>query len=110
STNPGAQVTYYAVPLQKAATETLRPQALALMLASGFILIIACANIAGLNLVRMLKRAGEITIRLALGASRWQVQRQLWLEHLLLACLGAAAGVGVAWLALHGLLRLGPER
>jgi hypothetical protein len=84
STNPGGQLTYYAVPLQKAATDTLRPQVLALMLAAGFILLIACANIAGLTLVRMLQRTGEITIRLALGASRWQVQRQLWVEHLLL--------------------------
>jgi predicted permease len=109
-TDPGAHVTYYAVPLQSAATDALRPQVLALMLATGFILLIACANIAGLTLVRMLQRTGEITIRLALGASRWQVQRQLWVEHLLLACLGAAAGIGGAWLALHGLLRLVPER
>ncbi|HZP86125.1 MAG TPA: FtsX-like permease family protein, partial [Burkholderiales bacterium] len=110
SADPGAQVTYYAVPLQRAATDALRPQVLALMLASGFILIIACANIAGLTLVRMLHRTGELTIRLALGASRWQVQRQLWIEHLLLACLGAAAGIGVAVVALRGLLRLVPER
>src|SRR5262245_33243544 len=110
STNPGAQITYYAVPFQKAATETLRPQVLTLMLAAGFIVLIACANIAGLTLVRMLRRTGEITIRLALGASRWQVQRQLWVEHLLLACLGATAGIGVGLLALRGLLRLVPER
>src|ERR1700730_7366439 len=76
STNPGAQLTYYTVPLQRATTDTLRPQVLALMLAAGFILLIACANIAGLTLVRMLRRAGDITIRLALGASRWQIQRQ----------------------------------
>ena len=109
STNPGAQLTYYAVPLQKAATDTLRPQVLALMLAAGFILLIACANIAGLTLVRMLRRTGEITIRLALGASRWQIQRQLWIEHLLLACVGGAAGIGVGFIALRGLLRLLPE-
>ncbi|HJZ76920.1 MAG TPA: ADOP family duplicated permease [Vicinamibacterales bacterium] len=110
STNPGAQVTYYAVPLQKAATDALRPQVLTLMLATGSILLIACANIAGLTLVRMRQRTGEITIRLALGASAWQVQRQLWVEHLLLACLGATAGIGVGLLALRGLLRLVPER
>jgi predicted permease len=110
SADPGAHVAYYAVALQKAATDTLRPQVLTLMLATGLILFIACANIAGLTLVRLLQRAGEISIRLALGASRWQVQRQLWVEHLLLACLGATAGIGVAWLALRGLLRLVPER
>ena len=91
SANPGTQLTYHAVPLQKAATDTLRPQVLALMLAAGFIVLIACANIAGLSLVRMLRRTGEITIRLALGASRWQIQRQLWIEHLLLASSGGAA-------------------
>ena len=109
STNPSSQLTYYAVPLQRAATDTLRPQVLALALAAGFIVFIACANIAGLTLVRMLRRTGEITIRLALGASRWQIQRQLWLEHLLLACVGGAAGTGVGFLALRGLLRLLPE-
>ena len=58
--NPGAQVTYYSVPLQKGATATLRPQVLTLMLAAGFILLIACANLAGLTLVRMLRRMPEI--------------------------------------------------
>jgi predicted permease len=109
SANSGAQPTYYAVPLQKAATDTLRPQVLGLVLAAGFILLIACANIAGLTLVRMLRRTGEITIRLALGASRWQIHRQLWIEHLLLACVGGTAGIGVAFLGLRGLLLLLPE-
>jgi hypothetical protein len=68
--NPGAQVTYYSVPMQKGETDTLRPQVLVLMLASGFILLIACANLAGLTLVRMLRRTGEMATRLALGAHR----------------------------------------
>jgi predicted permease len=109
STNPGAQLTYYAVPLQQAATGALRSPVLGLMLAAGSILLIACANIAGLTLVRMLRRTSEITIRLALGASGWQIQRQVWIEHLLLACVGGTAGVGVGFLALRGLLRLLPE-
>jgi ABC-type antimicrobial peptide transport system permease subunit len=88
--NPGARITYYAVPLQKGQTDTLRPQVLALMLAAGFILLIACANLAGLTLVRMLRRRGEIATRLALGASRWQIQRQHWIENLLLALVGGA--------------------
>ncbi len=108
-TNPGARITYYAVPLQKGETNTLRPQVLALMLAAGFILLIACANLAGLTLVRMLRRTGEIATRLALGASRWQVQRQLWIENLLLALVGGTAGIGVGFLALRGLLLLLPE-
>ncbi len=105
----GVKVTYYAVPLQKGETDTLRPQVLALMLAAAFILLIACANLAGLILVRMLRRTGETATRLALGASLWQVQRQLWIENLLLALVGGAAGVGVGFAALRGLLLLLPE-
>ncbi len=107
--NPGAQVTYYSVPLQRGVTATLRPQALALMLASGFILMIACANLAGLTLVQMMRRTPEVATRLALGASRWQIQRQFWIENLLRALLGGAASIGLGVLALRGLLLLLPE-
>ncbi len=105
----GARITYYSIPLQKGETNTLRPEVLALMLAAGFILLIACANLAGLTLVRMLRRTGEIATRLALGASRWQIQRQLWIENLLLALLGGTAAIGVGFVALRGLLLLLPE-
>jgi predicted permease len=107
--NPGAQVTYYSVPLEKGQTASLRPQALTLMLAAGFILLIACANLAGLTLVRMLRRTSEVATRLALGASRWQIQKQFWIENLLLALVGGAVGIGVGFLALRGLLLLLPE-
>jgi macrolide transport system ATP-binding/permease protein len=107
--NPGAHITYYSVPLQKGETDILQPRVLALMLAAGFILLIACANLAGLTLVRMLRRTAEIATRVALGASSWQIQRQLWIENLLLALLGATVGTGVGFLALRGLLLLLPE-
>ena len=107
--NPGAQVSFYSVPLQKGQTATLRPQVLALMLAAGFILLIACANLAGLTLVRMLRRTPEVATRLALGASRWQIQKQLWVENLLLAFVGGTAGVAVGFVALRGLLLLLPK-
>jgi predicted permease len=107
--NPGAQLTYYSVPLQKGETDELQPQVLALMLSAGLILLIACANLAGLTLVRMLRRTSELATRLALGASPWQVQRQLWIENLLLATFGAIAGIGVGFVALRGLLLLLPE-
>jgi predicted permease len=107
--NPGAQVTYYSVPLQKGETATLRPQVLTLMLAAGLILLIACANLAGLTLVRVLRRTPEVATRLALGASRWQIQRQLWVENLLLAFAGGTVGVVVGFVALRGLLLLLPE-
>src|SRR5262249_44520204 len=109
SNNPGAQVSYYSVPLQRGQSAAIRPQVLGLMLAAGFILLIACANLAGLTLVRVLRRTPEIATRLALGASRWRVQKQLWMENLLLALLGGMAGLGAAWIALHGLFILLPE-
>ena len=107
--NPGAHVMFYSVPLQKAQTARLRPQVLTLLLAAGFILLIACANLAGLTLVRVMRRTSEVATRLALGASRWQIQKQFWIENLLLALLGGAVGIGVSFLALRGLLLLLPE-
>jgi predicted permease len=107
--NPGAKVTYYSVPLQKGQSDTLRPQVLTLMVAAGFILLIACANLAGLTLVRMLRRTPEVATRLALGASHWQIQKQLWVENLLLAVLGGTAGIATGFVALRGLLLLLPE-
>jgi predicted permease len=108
--NPGAQITYYLVPLQKGQTDSLQPPVLAVMLAAGFILLIACANLAGLTLVRMLRRTTEIATRVSLGASPWQVQRQLWIENLLLALVGGVAGFGVGLIALRSLLLLLPQR
>jgi macrolide transport system ATP-binding/permease protein len=105
----GTHVDFYTVPLQKGQTAVLRPRALTLMIAAGFILLIACANLAGLTLVRMARRTSEIATRLALGASAWQIQKQLWIETLLLAFVGGAAGVGVGFLALRGLLSLLPK-
>jgi macrolide transport system ATP-binding/permease protein len=107
--NPDARILYHSVPLQKGETDPLRPQVLALMLAAGFILLIACANLAGLTIVRMLRRSSEVTTRLALGASPWQIRKQFWIENLMLALIGGAVGVGVGFLALHSLLLLLPE-
>lgn len=107
--HPGSKVSFYAVPLQAGQTATLRPKALTLMVAAGVILLIACANLAGLVMVRMTRRIAEIATRLALGASRWQVQRQLWIENLLLAVIGGAVGIGVGYLALRSLLKLLPK-
>lgn len=107
--NRGAQITYYSVPLQKGQTDTLRPQVLGLMLAAGFILLIACANLAGLTMVRMLRRTSEVVTRLAIGASPWQIQKQFWIENLLLAVVGGTIGVAVASFALRSLLLLLPE-
>jgi macrolide transport system ATP-binding/permease protein len=107
--SPGAHITYYSVPLQKSETDTLQPQVLALMLAAGLILLIACANLAGLTVVRMLRRTAEIATRVALGASSWQIQRQLGVENLLLAVAGGSVSIGVGFLAIRGLLLFLPE-
>src|SRR6266566_2665071 len=107
--NPGAKVSYHSVPLQKGQTDSLRPPVLALMAAASFILLIACANLAGLTLVRMMRRTPEVATRLALGASGWQIQRQFWIENLLLALVGGVVGIGIGLAALRGLLLLLPE-
>ena len=97
-----------AEPLQRALAGEQRDQVLVLMTAVGFILLIACANLASLALVRISRRAPEIATRLALGASSWAVLRQLWLETMLLALLGAAVGVALAYATVEGLTNLLP--
>ena len=106
---PGGSISYNTVPLQKAQNHEIQPEALALMASAGLILLIACANLAGLTLVRVMRRQSEIATRLALGATSWQIQRQFWIENLLLALIGGAFGLGTGFLALRGLLDLLPE-
>jgi putative ABC transport system permease protein len=76
----------------------------------GIVLLIACANVANLLLVRTEGRAQEFAIRAALGASRWHIAREMFAESLALAVMGGCLGVGFAFAVVKLVLKLSPAR
>jgi putative ABC transport system permease protein len=95
-------------PMHGHVVEEVRPALLALMGAVIFLLLIACANVANLLLVRASVRERELAIRTALGGSWWRLASQTLAEAVLLAFTGALLGLALAWLGIHELRAIAP--
>jgi predicted permease len=98
----------FIVPITDFIAGDTKTPLLVLLGAVGFVLLIACSNIAGLMLARSSGRAREVAIRAALGATRWHLVRQVMAESLMLALGGAVAGLALAYGGVQGIVALAP--
>ncbi len=106
-TNKGWDV--FLSTLQERLVREVKPSLLALLGAVGFVLLIACANVANLLLARSAARQKEIAIRAAMGASRTRVLRQMLTESILLSAIGGLAGLVLSIWLIDGLMAMLPE-
>ena len=95
-------------PMKQHLVSEVQPAMLALMGAVVFLLLIACANVANLMLVRASLCERELAVRTAMGASAWRLVRQTLTEAFVISVLGTIAGLGLAWLGIHELLVIAP--
>lgn len=96
-------------PLKAHVVGDVRPVLLAFIAAAGLLLVIACANVANLFLVRSARRSRELAVRSALGAGRRGLMGGVLAESFLLAVVGGAVGFGLAWLGTETFVALAPE-
>src|SRR5687767_6224590 len=106
---PNVRTLARTVGLQEYGTESVRTLLLILLGAVSFVLLIACVNVANLQMARLTARRGELSVRMALGAARRRIVGQLLTEAVVLSLLGAALGVLLALIAIEVALPLVPQ-
>ena len=105
---PGTNRSVQVVPLKERVVGHTRLGLTVLLVAVGFVLLIACANVAHMLLARAATRQSEIAVRLALGATRFQIVRQLLVESLLLSGLSSVVGLALAAFGVRAVAAMAP--